>query len=310
MLFGEHAVLHGKQALSCAVDQRLHLKLIPRTDRNINIHSAALGSDHHTLDHFIIRKPFDFVLAAIDHFRQELPSGFDLQVTAEFSAFVGLGSSAAVTVATLAVLADWLAIELSPMEVFHRGKKIITEVQGLGSGADVAASVFGGIVSYRMDPVEIKKLPAIPEIVLVYSGAKVPTRTVIDIVKQGQQKFPAIYAEIFNSMDLCAQSAISAIQAGDWPALGELMNIHQGLQSSLGVSTRILNELIADLCGETHILGAKISGSGLGDCVLGLGKLNSPVFPKNPEQQRLGVKQIPIVVSLQGYQVEKHYEKI
>ena len=40
MLMGEHAVLHGKKALVCAIDQRISVSLTPREDARISIVSA------------------------------------------------------------------------------------------------------------------------------------------------------------------------------------------------------------------------------------------------------------------------------
>ena len=74
--------------------------------------------------------------------------------------------------------------------------------------------------------------------------------------------------------------------------LGEIMNIHQGLQDALGVNNAILSELIFSLRSHPHIYGAKISGAGLGDCVIGLGKVKKNSFSKN---------KIDIAVSVSGF---------
>jgi mevalonate kinase len=305
MLFGEHAVLHGMQALCCAVDQRIHVMLTPRQDRNIYLSSTHLGQCKLSLDNLTIRAPFKFVLTAIERYRSQLPSGFDLNIHSEFSSSLGLGSSSAVTVATLGVLMQWLELSISPFELFSAAKEVIVAVQGIGSGADVAAAVFGGVVAYRMQPVEIKTFASTPNIVLVYSGAKVPTRTVIQYVSQQQQADPERYQQLFNAIDVCATAAITALQEQNWQTFGELMNQHQTLQQALGVSTPLLDELITHLRQQPQILGAKISGSGLGDCVIGLGTLAENFFPVTPKQHKAGVKQIPVNISTTGYQHEK-----
>ena len=66
--------------------------------------------------------------------------------------------------------------------------------------------------------------------------------------------------------------AFAAAAKGDWPALGELMNVNQGLMDALGVNNAKLAELVFALREDPQIYGSKISGSGLGDCVVGLGK--------------------------------------
>ncbi len=303
MLLGEHAVLHGGQALCAAVDQRVRVSLTPRSDHKIYLQSA-LGNLITTLEEFNVQPPFEFVLTAIRHFQPQLTSGFELEITAEFSSTLGLGSSSAVTVATIGVLAKWLNIALSPLELFNAAKKVIISVQGLGSGADVAAAVYGGLVAYKLQPLEIKPIPILPEVVLVYSGGKVPTATVIGMVAEQQRRDPERYQQLFAEIDLCTQVAITALEEQDWQRLGELMNQHHTLQMALGVSTPLLDELVAELNQQSSIYGAKISGSGLGDCVLGLGTMAKNVFPTTPAQQAVGVKQIPVKISPKGFKIE------
>ncbi len=309
MLFGEHAVLQGKLALCAAVDRRLQVTLTPKQGCSIQIRST-LGKCQVSLEDFTIQSPFEFVMTVIQRYLTFLPSGFDLEIEAEFSAEVGLGSSAAVVVATLGALNQWLAKPITLLQLFHTAKEIILSVQGIGSGADVAAAIWGGVVSYRIQPLEIQSIKVQPEVILVYSGSKMPTPEVIRRVKEQCQQFPEFYEHLFAAIDACSQGAVIALQQKNWQALGQWMNQHQGLQAALGVSNPILNELIAQLLQQSTIYGAKISGSGLGDCVVGLGTLPTDLFPLNVKQQRLGIKQIPITISSIGYQVEKQYEKI
>ncbi len=300
MLFGEHAVLHGAQALCGAVYQRLHVTLTPRSDKQVQLNSA-LGNCRFTLDTMIIAPPFQFVLTAIQQYLPELPSGFELSLTSDFAPTLGLGSSAAATVATLAVIGQWLNKSLTAEQLYQLARDVIVTVQGMGSGADVAAAAFGGIVAYRLQPsLHIHSFPFTPEMVLVYSGAKVPTPAVIRHVAERQKAQPQKYQTLFQAIHDCATAAVAALSVPNWQQWGSLMTEHQRLQEELGVSTPLLNSLVSDLCQQPGVLGAKISGSGMGDCVLGLGSIADHVFPRDEAQQRLGVRQIPIRLSTQG----------
>ena len=106
MLMGEHSVLFGEKALACAVDKYIHLSLIPCDKRTVTIKSA-LADYHSDLDSLTAHPDLSFVLAGISQFVDRLPSGFVLQIESEFSHTVGLGSSAAVTAGTVAVLAAY-----------------------------------------------------------------------------------------------------------------------------------------------------------------------------------------------------------
>lgn len=286
MLFGEHAVLSGKKALVLAIDQRIHVKLEPRNDDIISVHSA-LGEYQTTISDIhrqeIPVSPMRFVLTAIKTYSKKLNAlnnkcdnklnkGFTLTIDSDFSHTVGFGSSAAVVVAVVRVLSKCYDDKpLAEFDLFRAAKKIIETVQGVGSGADVAASVFGGLVVYCIDPLHIKPLAILPPIKVVYSGYKTPTP---DVIRQVQIKFEhkaEALALLYNNIEACTENALKAFESRDWQEVGQEMNKAHQLMKDLGVSDDILDQKAAALCLEPTLFGAKISGAGLGDCVIGIG---------------------------------------
>ncbi len=296
MLFGEHAVLHGRLALVCAVGQRIKVTLSPRTDTEINIHSA-LGEFHTDLRRIETAPDFRFVLGAIKKSAERIPGGFDLNIASEFSHNIGFGSSAAVTVAATAALAQWTCGDVDNGELFKSSRETIRSVQGLGSGTDVAASVYGGLLLYRADPLEIEQLSYTHPLCAVYSGGKTPTPEVVDYVEKRRVNAPTIYAEIFEAMEQCSMDAADAATMQDWKTFGDMMNIAHGLMDAMGVNTARLSEIVYALRGDPGILGSKISGSGLGDCAIGLGRVARHDFP---------MPVIPVDMSHEGIIVEKN----
>ncbi|PIE25497.1 MAG: mevalonate kinase [Neptuniibacter caesariensis] len=297
MLMGEHAVLFGEKALACAVDKYIYVELSPRTDREVYIDSA-LATYHSTLDQLVDEPELSFVLAAIRQFKAELPGGFSLKIRSEFSHTVGLGSSAAVTAGCVAALSAFANQTTAPERLFTRALDVVHSVQGgRGSGTDLVASIFGAVVSYVVEPRQIKALGALPDISLFYVGYKTKTPVVLQIVEQRAQQQPDIYADIYRLMGKVTAKAEQAVAARDWHSLGQLMNHYQGLMDALGVSDKALSEIIYTLRSSSTILGAKISGSGLGDCVLALGQDN---------ELAISYEQIPVAVSAQGVTFEHH----
>lgn len=293
MLFGEHAVLCGSHAVVCGINRYITVNLIPRDDQIINISSSLFGKCQQKINNINIVAPFQYVLAAIETYLEQLKYGFDLLIESEIPPQVGLGSSAAVTVATLSVLEQWLCSQQpNSRSLFNNAKQVVQKVQGMGSGSDVAASIFGGVIAYRIDPLTIEQLANKPPLVVVYSGNKVSTKDVVQQVTSFQNKHKNLFHHLYDSVDECVQNAIEAINNGDWARLGELMNIHQGIQDSIGVNNKVLSELIFTLRQHSNVYGAKISGAGLGDCVVGLGNLPNNYFPDNKEQKALGVQQL------------------
>ncbi|MBS0654222.1 MAG: mevalonate kinase [Verrucomicrobia bacterium] len=284
MLFGEHAVLHGHHALSCAVDKYLEVCLKPRRDDKIEI-TSALGSYMATTTDIPYDPTFSFVTKALQSKWQLLPSGCTIEISSQFSHLFGLGSSAAVTAATLGALSLWLQSSIDKEQLFHESLAIIRSVQGIASGADVAASIFGSIVYYRMDPCQITPLPHLFPLTVVYSGSKMATKQVIQHVRSRYEKEHQLYDALFASMGEVSKRAKEAICLEDWQTLGQLANMQQGLMDAIGVNTHALSDIVYQMRAQAQILGSKISGSGLGDCVIGFG--HAPSFTTSYPQLQL-----------------------
>ena len=295
MLMGEHAVLRGHPAIVCAIDKRMRVELTPLEGKTILLHSA-LGEHETSLDELAHNESFRFVLGAIRACREGMQQGFQLDIRSEMSHQMGLGSSAAVTVATLAALAGAQGKTPELHCLLECGTKIIRKAQGgVGSGADVAASAYGGCLRYFAEPQEAVKLPMTPQLTVLYSGSKMPTPEVIALVEENRQKQPELYDELDELIGHTVQHAFEAAARGDWETMGGLMNINQGLMDSLGVNNSKLAELVYELREDPNIQGSKISGSGLGDCVVGLGK---------SMRRDWGVPSLAVKVDLTGATVE------
>lgn len=272
MLMGEHAVLHGFPAMVCAINKRMKIELKPREDQAVLLHSA-LGEHATTLEELSPNESFRFVLGAIRACRDGMTQGFELDIRSEMSHQMGLGSSAAVTVATLAALAGAQGKTPDSQCLLECGVQIIRKVQGgVGSGADVAASTYGGCLRFFAETQEVVKLSTTPQLTVLYSGSKKPTPEVIALVEENRQKQPEVFGQLDELIGSTVQRAFEAATRGDWEAMGGLMNLNQGLMDALGVNNAKLAELVYALREDPGIQGSKISGSGLGDCVVGLGK--------------------------------------
>lgn len=298
MLLGEYAVLQGKTGLVAAIDKFISITLKPRNDDRIFVVDSALGALNVSRQQITLQAPFEFVLAALAI--KKLPSGCNINISSDLPISIGLGSSAAVTVALLIALDCWLEKSLNKLRLWQEALQVIRIVQGGGSGADCAASIFGGVITFSNPPFSVTSLERIFPLVAVYSGSKLTTARAINIVNSRRQQQPTDYQKIDEQMNKLSIKAIQAIDTEDWIFLGNLFNSGQELMKTMGISNKILENLIQGLRQQPDILGAKISGSGLGDCVIGVGKLMPNFFPRNEEEKRLGVKQIPLTITSEG----------
>ena len=287
MITGEHAVVYGYPAIVCAVDQGVSVEIRHRADRLVKIVSAVAPETRVSLNDLRpdSSSPLRFVLSCLYQYRNKVSSGFDVTIRSQINPTLGLGSSAAVTVAMLACLqrlagvTETLSVDEQRRQLHTEALKIVRNLQGRGSGADLAACIYGGLVSYRLVEdessaahgcAEIGRLPPLPSLYLAYSGYKTPTAEVLarvanDMVGQAE-KYEALYFAMGNS----SSSAITAAADLDWAAFGKELNHYQELMQQLGVSDQRLDELVVAARSESSCLAAKISGSGLGDCVLAI----------------------------------------
>lgn len=269
MIFGEHAVLRGEPALVAAGDLRLTVELVDLDRPQFELRSQ-LGNWDCSLDHFEPDPRFLFLNEVIRPRLASLSSGLRMTITSAIDQTVGLGSSAAVTVASVAALRTWCNEDRSKDAIFKESLRAVRTVQGRASGADLAAAVEGGIVHY-CNGVRRRLHCALPEITLVYSGSKMKTPEVISIVDRAAEQQPERFNQQFRMMGNCSDRAATALEDGNSTALAELFTVGQGVMNAIGVCNKELAELVHQLEDQPGIRAAKISGSGLGDCVVALG---------------------------------------
>ena len=142
VLSGEYAVLSGAPAVCMAVTMRACAAVSASPDGECRVSTPGFtGSDSYAV--------IDAVCGG-----ERPPSAVELDSTA-FSVKgtkIGIGSSAAVTVALTAAIAE-------STDVFAKALRAHTALQGgAGSGIDVAVAVHGGLIQYEMDARNVVRL--------------------------------------------------------------------------------------------------------------------------------------------------------
>ncbi len=295
MLLGEHAVLYGHPCIVAAVNKQVCLIFHPRSDDYIII-ETALGSYRCTRQAIAASQPLRFAVQALQSHKDLLQTGFNLNIESEFSDQLGLGSSAAVTVGVNALLDTAFGGGVSD-HTLMQSINDIQSVQGCGSGADAAASFCGGIVRYCKEPVQYEKLPChSPEFSLLYSGHKTPTPEVIRHVASQSESYTNLYVQLYELMHAVVDRGVEALRECDVAAFCRMMNMNQGLLDALGVCDSSLWEILSKVHNRPGVKGAKISGSGLGDCVVVSGDLGEWREPYKQHKVRISEKGVEIDV--------------
>ncbi|MEM1388831.1 MAG: mevalonate kinase [Pseudomonadota bacterium] len=286
MVTGEHAVVYGGPAIVCAIEQRVSVTLSARADSLVEIRSAIADPVLTAWSDLRAEGPMRFVAACLLRFRDRL-DGISVAIHSEIDPTLGLGSSAAVTVAMLGGLAALTGQRSAHADALE----IVRAVQGRGSGADLAASRSGGAVAYQLNTggadAAIEALPELPPLSLRYAGYKTPTATVLAKVADAWQGRGAELDTLYTRMGDQAHAAITALRAGDLSGLATALDTYQKRMVTLGVSDPVLDAMVREAADTPGVLAAKISGSGLGDCVLAVGRTPTGFTPVSAAKEGL-----------------------
>lgn len=281
LMFGEHSVLRGMPAIVFAINKRIYIEINPRSDRIINLNSP-LGAIEVSLDDIDITPPLQYVLQAIKAFPPT--SGLDITITSEMSSTMGFGTSSAVVVALVAGLS---ALSENNTNLFKKSLNVIRKVQGIGSGADIMASINGGIGLFQNDI--YTPLTTSLKLFGSYYGKKVPTPEVVRYVTERFINYPELLQNLDDTNHTLVFEAIKYLE--DKEKLGKLFNISAGIMEAFGVHTQDIENFLWNLREQSY--GVKLSGSGLGDCAIGIVK--NDIYPKNS---------FPIEISQQGLKID------
>lgn len=275
MLSVGYAVVHGYSTVVTAVGQRLkatvtkngsgwfHLQAPDLGLTNYSKEIAKLGAGH-------VPKSVQFIEIFYKHFLEKYPQeeGISVLTDNEFSASYGFGSSSAVTVAFAHALLTLYGIQVSKKELFDLTYRVILEVQGVGSGYDLASAIWGGTLRYVkpakvVQPIDVSELP----LMVAYTGEKADTPTLVRVVDSHYEQEPEKIGRIFEEIDAVALSLERALSSGDWQEVGKLFRRSQQAARELGVSSTRIEELVEAAEGA-GAYGATCSGAGGGDCIL------------------------------------------
>ncbi len=311
MLLGEHAVVYNHPCLVTAVGQRLfaEIELISKPVMQLDasdVNVAGYEKPLQDLGGGEMPQGARFIEIAVRNFLSKFPRDKGIKITtkSEFSSKFGFGSSSASTVCVIKGLSEIFGKKISKKECFDLAYKTVLDIQGKGSGFDVAAAIYGGTLYFVtggkiIEPLKITELP----IIIGYSGIKADTVTLIKQVAEKAKKYPEVINNIYLEIEKLVEQAKLAVLSKDWITLGELMNFNQGYLAALGVGSRKLAAMIY-AARDVGAFGAKLSGAGVGDCMIAISSRG--IRQKiEKEIKSVGGEVINIPVNVEGVKIEK-----
>jgi mevalonate kinase len=283
ILFGEHFVVYDKPAIVIAINKRAYVTVRPRVNGEILIKSENMevsgifSSDGRYqpieggLDAERKLKPIYTVAINLLSMSDE-NVGFEIYVDSRIPVAAGLGSSAAVAVASAAALGKFLEINLSKEEIFRLAFESEKIIHGNPSGVDPAISTYGGILAYRRS-IGIERLSIDVDLPLVVGDTKIErvTGEMVSRVSKLRRRYSSIIDKVMDVGGDLVALGVKALKSGDLETLGELMNINHALLYTIGVSSDEIEKLV-HAARRAGALGAKLTGAGGGGCIIALSR--------------------------------------
>lgn len=339
---GEYAVVEpGHPAVIVAVDQFITVTVKAATGSG-SIQSQQYSElpikwtrrhDQLVLD--VRENPFHYILAAIhltEKYAQEQGrslSFYDLKVTSELDNSngrkYGLGSSGAVTVATVKALNAFYQLEMDRMTIFKLSALAHLEVQGNGSCGDIAASCYGGWIAFStFDPNWVKtaqdhltmtalleadwpalmikplSVPKNLRLLIGWTGSPASTSDLVDRVHESKEHRAERYQQFLTDSRTCVEDLIRAFQEEKVPLIKEKITENRALLNQLTKITGVVIETPAlkTMCdlAEHYQGAAKSSGAGGGDCGIVIVDQKTGILPLMSAWETSEITPLPLHV--------------
>lgn len=268
ILMGEHAVVYGEPAVAIPFPATSIETTISQSDGPVKLecifHNGLLAEAPEKLNSLVTA-----IKKTLKELNQEMKD-FDIKIESTVPPERGMGSSAAVAVATIRSLYHYFDAPLSDEKLLELTNASEVIAHGNPSGLDAAMTsgkqplFFVKGQSFTPFSLNLKGY-----LVVADTGIQGNTKEAVDsIAKLRKKAFEQTDAAIVR-LGTYAKKAKVAIETNDAVKLGECMNLAHKALTFLGVSNEVLDTLVQTAV-KAGALGAKLTGGGRGGCMIAL----------------------------------------
>ncbi|MDF7638924.1 phosphomevalonate kinase [Lactobacillus sp. ESL0791] len=310
---GEYAVLEQDcPAILVAIDQFIRVSITKSKTGTGLIHSKQYSQDS---IHWVRKgykmvidnrdNPFEYILAAISYterfcIEQNIKMKvYDLHINSDLDSAdgkkYGLGSSAAVTVATVKAILRFYQVAFTNELVYKLSAIAHYSVQGNGSAGDIAASVYGGWLAYQTfdkkwlkRELAAKSLSAVvaeawpglkielltpPEgmkLIIGWSQKPASTSQLVDETNANKAALNGEYKKFLVASKKCVLDMVTGFEENNISLIKQQIAVNRKLLQHFAQINQIAIEIprLSKLIQIAEDFGcaAKTSGAGNGDC--------------------------------------------
>jgi phosphomevalonate kinase len=270
---GEYAVLEEGSAVQAAIARYAKAQFIPRMESMPPLMAEIVRRMKSELGEVASALPPGGVMVTSDDFRRDGQLG-------------GLGSSAAIAVASAGAVLECLGLAIEPRrQQIHRVADAARRaVQGnVGSGADTAASTYGGLVRItRPKGKSIEVAPMTPpgglHVVLFSAGASIPSHQVVEGIQRYATIEPGRFGKAMAELRETAQHFIAQVETGSASgAIASAGQYGERLQELCGMAgVPIVTEAFARAADLAREFGGIAKPTGAGGGALGVALFATP----------------------------------
>jgi len=307
VLFGEYAVLFGAPAAVAAVDRRAVVTLRPfagngwevsapgfvaqparlevEPDNSVRWHDEMLGCGAFSLVDKLLRgisESGSIDLVNLPPLTGTLDTGAFFEGAGAGESKLGLGSSAALTVAFASALEIWAGDEptATRKEWLQQLVDLHRVVQGgAGSGIDVAASLLGGVIRYQLagDGSVMEAVPLVlPEdlrMIFVWTGRAASTGDFLGRLNDRCRESLRDVNPVLDELGAISSDGVAALGGGDAGGFLDAVDTFWGVLDRLGtvIGMPILSDEHHALRRNAIDCGVRYKPSGAGGGDFGIG---------------------------------------
>jgi mevalonate kinase len=270
ILFGEMFAIYGVPVIASALSMKAEAEVIQTASggwdvRDERREARGYKEEKRAMQRESLERIFRHLHLHPEHIRIVL--GGDLP------AMSGIGATGASSVAIVRALSDEFNLRLSEDQINAGGYEGEIAYHGpTTSGIDNMISTYGGVICLtRGEPNVIRKTKfgAPVEVVIGDTGIIANTKALLAAFAERKKGLPERYEHLLQSARQVAEDAMTAISRFDLKRIGRLMDRNQTLLQEAEVSCPELDRLV-DVSRRAGAMGAKLTGSGGGGCMLAL----------------------------------------